>query len=158
MGGEVRGRLLGIDHGNQVIGIAVSDPTQRLARPLQLLKRTTRNADFDSLNAIIAAQHAVGVVVGLPEPSPNFTGMNQAEIVQHWAARLAGQVSIPVYLWNETLSTDEAKHIITASGRSHPERVDHVAAAVILQSFLDEHPPGVPFPPSVKPGRHRRSV
>lgn len=154
MNNERRGRLLGVDHGNRVIGIAVSDPTQRLARPLQLLKRTTRAADFSALNAIIAAQSAVGIVVGSPETGPAFTGISQTDTVQRWAARLAGQVNIPVYLWDETLSTDDAKHLIAASGRLRPERVDHIAATVILQSFLDEHPPGAPYPAPVKPGRH----
>ena len=156
---ELRGRLLGIDHGDRVIGIAVSDPTQRLARPLQLLIRTTRVADFSALNAIVSAQNVVGVVVGLPETAPNFSGVRQADTVQRWAARLAGQVNVPVYLWNETLSTDEAKRLLTANGRpgrSRPDRVDHIAAAVILQGFLDEHPPSVAFPIPVKPGRHAR--
>ena len=153
---ELRGRLLGIDHGDRVIGIAVSDPTQRLARPLQLLIRTTRVADFSAINAIITAQDAVGVVVGLPETASNFSGVSQADTVQRWVARLAGQVNVPVYLWDETLSTDEAERLLPAKGRSRSARVDHIAAAVILQSFMDEHPPGVAFPTAVKPGRHAR--
>ncbi|MHB8625587.1 MAG: Holliday junction resolvase RuvX [Aggregatilineales bacterium] len=151
---RVRGRLLGIDHGSTVIGIAISDPTQRLARPLQLLKRTTRPADFGTLNALIAAHHAIGIVVGLPETPPAFTGVSQADTVQRWAARCAGLVAVPVYLWNETLSTDDAERWVAASGRSRPDRVDHIAAAMILQSFLDEHPPGTPYPTPVKPGHH----
>ncbi len=151
---EIRGRLLGIDHGSAVIGVAISDPTQRLARPLQLLKRTTRAADFGALTGLITVHNVVGMVVGLPETSANFTGNSQADTVQRWAARLAGHISIPVYLWNETLSTDDAKQIVAEGGQSRPNRVDHIAAAVILQRFLDEHPVGASYPAPVKPGRH----
>ena len=153
---ENRGRLLGIDHGSSIIGIAISDPTQRLARPLQLLRRTTRAADFSAINALIAAHNVFGVVIGLPETSSNFTGNSQADTVQRWAARLAGHIHIPVYLWNETLSTDDAEQIVAESGLSRPDRIDHIAAAVILQRFLDEHPAGVLYPPPIKPGRHSR--
>jgi putative Holliday junction resolvase len=154
VGSDVPGRLLGVDHGSSVIGIAISDPTQRLAHPLQLFKRTTRAADLVALNAIIASHAVVGIVVGLPETPPGFTGVSQADTVRRWAARLAGYVAVPVYLWDETLSTDEAERLVTAGGRPRPDRVDHIAAAVILQSFLDEHPPGSPYPVPVKPGRH----
>lgn len=148
--------MLGIDHGSAVIGIAISDPTQRLARPLQLLKRTTRAADFGALTALIVAHSIVGVVVGLPETQAEFSGNSQADTVQRWAARLAGQVNIPVYLWNETLSTDDAEQIAAERCQTRPERIDHIAAAVILQRFLDEHPPGIPYPAPVKAGRHSR--
>ena len=153
---EIRGRLLGIDHGQRVIGLAISDPTQRLARPLQLFTRTTRVADFAALNSIVTEYQAVGIVVGLPETPPDFAGTSQSETVERWAARLAGQVSTPVYLWNETLSTDEAEHLLVGGRHSRAERVDHVAAAIILQSFLDAHPPGTSYPVSVRPGRHSR--
>ncbi len=149
------GRLLGIDHGTVVIGLAISDPNRILARPLQLLRRSSRDQDFAAINTIIAEQNAAGIIVGLPETSPGFSGVSQAETVRLWAARLAGRVAVPVYLWNETLSTDEARRIAAERGL-YPERVDDLAAAVILQTFLDEHPSGAVYPPPVRPGRHSR--
>ncbi len=150
---QTRGKLLGIDHGAKVVGIAVCDATQMLARPLQLMTRSTRERDFATVNGLITAQQAVGIVVGLPETPENFDGVSQADTVQRWAVRLAGQVNIPVYLWEETFSTMEAENLIADSGLKRRDRVDDVAAAIILQSFLDAHPPGTPYPAAVKPRR-----
>ncbi len=148
-----RGRLLGIDHGAKVAGIAICDLSQMLARPLQLLKRTTREKDFAAINSLIAAHHIVGVIVGLPEVPDGFDGISQAATVQHWAARLAAHITPPVYLWEETFSTMEATRLAAEAGLKRRDRVDDLAAAVILQSFLDAHPLGSPYPTPVKPRR-----
>jgi putative Holliday junction resolvase len=148
------GRLLGLDYGTTVIGASICDLTRIVARPLTLIKRSTRVADFATINRLISEQSAVGIVVGIPEAVPEFEGESQADRVQRWAARLAGNVTIPVYLWDETLSSEEAERLIIETGRKMPDRIDDVAAAVILQTFLDEHPSGIPYPPVVKAGRH----
>lgn len=146
------GRLLGIDHGLKVIGLAVCDPTGLIARPLRILRRTSRQADFAQIAALIAEQGIVGVVVGLPLPPPHVTGPTQADRVRRWAARLAAALDVPVYLWNERYSTDEAIELLTEAGRPLPRQEDAVAAAVILQSFLDAlRDEGFPWPEPVAP-------
>ncbi len=146
------GRLLGIDHGLKTLGLAVCDPTGLIARPLRILRRTSRQADFAQIAALIAEHGAVGVIVGLPVPPPPFADSPQTERVRRWAARLAAAIDVPVYLWNERYSTDEAIELLTEAGRPVPRREDAVAAAVILQSFLDAlRDEGIPWPEPVAP-------
>ncbi|MBN1202443.1 MAG: Holliday junction resolvase RuvX [Anaerolineae bacterium] len=147
----VPGRLLGIDHGLKVIGLAVSDPTGLLARPLQLLHRTSKQADFAVINTILTEQDAAAVIVGLPESPPHITAHTQADTVRLWASRLATATPVPVYLWNERYSSQDAEDLLTEAGRPRPERIDAVAAAVILQSFLDALRAGAPWPDPVSP-------
>jgi len=148
------GRLLGIDYGLKIVGLALSDPTGSLARPLQVLRRTSKQADFAAINAIIQQHGAVAVVVGLPESPPDITVYTAADRVRLWASRLAAAVDVPVYLWNERHSTQEAEELLAEAGRARPERVDAIAAAVILQSFLNAlRDEGFPWPDPVVPAR-----
>lgn len=147
------GRLLGIDHGLKVIGLAISDPTGLLARPLDLLRRTSRREDFAHINALIAAHGVVGLVVGLPESPLHITVYTQADRVRLWASRLAAAVEAPVYLWNERYSSQEAEELLAEAGRERPERIDAIAAAVILQGFLDALRAGEPWPALVAPAQ-----
>ncbi|MEW6579138.1 MAG: Holliday junction resolvase RuvX [Chloroflexota bacterium] len=152
------GRLLGIDHGLKVIGLAVCDPTGLIARPLRLLRRTSRRADFAAIARVIAEQGAIAVVVGLPLSPPHITVHTQADTVRLWASRLAAAIPVPVYLWNERYSSQEAADLLAEVGRSQPERVDAVAAAVILQSFLDAlRDEGVPWPGPVTPASEEQA-
>jgi len=146
------GRLLGIDYRLKVIGLAISDPTGLVARPLQLLRRTSKKADFAAINAIIRQHDIVGVIVGLPESPPEITVYTAADRVRLWASRLAAAVDAPVYLWNERYSTQEAEELLVEAGRNRPDRIDAVAAAVILQSFLNAlRDEGFPWPEPVQP-------
>ena len=146
------GRLLAIDHGLKVIGLAVCDPTGLIARPMGLITRTSKRADFARINAIIREQGAVGAVVGLPVSPPEITAYTQADRVRLWASRLAAAIPVPVYLWNERYSSQDAGELLIETGKSLPDRIDAVAAAVILQSFLDAlRDEGFPWPAPVPP-------
>lgn len=145
------GRLLGIDYGLKVIGVAISDPTGTIARPLDLIYRRSKKEDFALINAIITENHAVGIITGLPVSPPEITEYTQADRVRLWASRLAAAVSVPVYLWNERYSSQDAEDILAETGQELPERIDAIAAAVILQSFLDEIFNGEPWPDPVPP-------
>ncbi len=149
MNTPLRGRLLGIDHGSKVIGLAVCDANWIAARPLQLLVRKTRAADFAEINKIIQQQEVVAVIVGLPDLPADIVATSQASTVQRWASRLAAALNVPVYLWEEGFSTDEAQQLAAETGGRLPDRIDDRAAAVILQSFIDSHPPGLPLPKPV---------
>jgi putative Holliday junction resolvase len=146
------GRLLAIDHGQKVIGLAVCDPTGLIARPLMLIQRASKKEDFAKINTIIVEQDVKGVIVGLPVSPPHITVYTQADQVRKWAGRLAAAISVPVYLWNERYSSQEAEEILTESGKPIPARIDAVAAAVILQSFLDSlRDEGIAWPEVVLP-------
>src|SRR5260221_10738797 len=138
-----RGRLLGIDHGSKIIGLAVCDANWTAARPLQVLVRTNRSADFAAIREIMAAQQIAGIVVGLPTLPEDKTATSQASTVERWASRLAAAVNVPVYLWDEQYSTQEAE-ALRDSGDD--DRIDHIAAAVILQGFIDSHAEGMELP------------
>ena len=145
------GRLIGVDYGLKVVGLASCDPTGLLARPLQLLHRRSKAEDFAVIQGVIEQHHAAGLVVGLPESPPEITVYTHADRVRLWASRLAAAVSVPVYLFNERYSSQEAEDILRSEGRDLPERIDAVAAAIILQGFLDARREGLPWPDPVAP-------
>ena len=132
-------RYLALDLGDRRIGIAISDPTGLLARPLEVLKRTSRAADFEHIGKLIHQYQVAALVVGLPL-NMNGTEGSQAAWVRDYSAELQATVELPLQLWDERLTTEEAADILRAQGK-HPRKykgwIDAVAAAVILQSFLD---------------------
>lgn len=145
------GRLLGIDHGSKVIGLATSDATGLLATPLCLLRRRSKVEDFAQIAEIVAQENACEIIVGVPEPVPGYQGYSQADHIRRWAGRLAAAVTVPVRVWDETLSSEEAKRLLQERGRRRDSRIDAQAAAVILQSYLDALREGIAPPPAVVP-------
>ena len=134
-------RYLGLDVGNRRIGVAVSDELGLTAQPvLTLERRSSRREDLRSLARLCRRFGVVGIVVGDPvhlsgEASP------QATKTRAFAAELGELASLPVHLWDERLTSEEAHGILYRAGRprqEHRKVVDQVAATLILQSFLDE--------------------
>ena len=74
---------------------------------------------------------------GLPESPPDIAVYTQADRVRLWASRLAAAIPVPVYFYNERYSSQEAVDLLAEAETDRPDRVDAVAAAVILQNFLD---------------------
>lgn len=132
------GRLLGIDHGNKRIGLAISDPTGLVARELRVLKRTTRAEDFTTLTRIAAEENVAGIIVGLPSNLDLPEGVqNHAVTVVRWAEELRAAVTIPVILWDEQLTSAEAAELARQKRRRRDAPIDDLAARLILQSYLD---------------------
>jgi putative Holliday junction resolvase len=128
------GRLLALDPGQARNGVAVTDETGTLARPLTVLsRRETRAADFSSIQELVNRHHAKGVLVGLPVQTQAENG-GQARWVLRYAGRLAGALSVPVAFWDESLSSHDAAASVRANRK---ESLDAVAAAFILQDFLE---------------------
>jgi putative Holliday junction resolvase len=132
-------RSLGIDHGEKRIGVAVSDPTGTLARPLTILAHASKAEDAARVLELASA-HGVGlIVVGQSRDEagePNLAGRRALR----FAESLKSATSIPVILWDESLSTQDARAMRAQAGASRKRRataVDSLAAAVMLQSFLD---------------------
>ncbi len=130
-------RYLALDLGDRRIGVALSDRTGMLARSLEVLRRTSRAADFAHIAALVAKHHVEAIVVGLPLNMDDTEGA-QAAWVRDYSAALAETLDLPLYLWDERLTTVEAADIMRAQGRRADKQwIDAVAAAVILQSYLD---------------------
>jgi putative Holliday junction resolvase len=132
-------RILAVDHGEKRIGLAISDPTATLARPLGVIRHVSRLADAAQV-ATLAAEHEVGlIVVGqsfAEDGQPNEAGRRAAR----FAETLRSQTSIPVILWDEALSTHDARAVRIELGVRRKKRRGHLdegAAVFILQSYLD---------------------
>lgn len=131
------GKLLGIDHGAKVIGFATCDRIGLIATPLTLRHRTSKKEDFAFINTLIEKYQVAGIIVGMPPRPPDFVGHSQSDTVRLWGQRLAGAVSIPVYFWDEGLTSVDAEALLRDNDQDVPERIDAHAAAVMLQDFLD---------------------
>lgn len=134
-------RLLGLDIGERRIGVAVSDPSARVATPLAVLDAPSLEADMRPLLRLIEDYEAGLVVVGLPL-SMDGTHGPQAARVKVVAARLAERLPVPVEYYDERLSSAEARRTMSAAGTSAKRQkgsVDKVAAAIMLQGYLDAH-------------------
>lgn len=130
-------RTLALDLGDRRIGAAISDTLGMFARPLEVFERTSRVDDFAHIRALIDAHQVQSVVAGLPLNMDGTEGQ-QAAWVRHYTAALGEAISMPVTLWDERLTTEEAKDILRAQGKTvSKDWIDAVAAAVILQSYLD---------------------
>lgn len=140
------GRLLGIDHGIQVLGFATCDAIGLIATPHSIRHRTSKVEDFAYINRLIEQERIAAIVLGLPPRPPDFEGYSQSDTVRLWGQHLVQAVNVPVYLWDEGLSTVDAGESLRQSGKHLPERLDAYAAAVILQTFLDALRDGTPWP------------
>lgn len=131
------GKLLGIDHGLKVIGFATCDRIGLIATPLAIHHRSSKREDFAFINTLIEKYEIAALIVGMPPRPPDFEGHSQSDTVRLWGQRLAGAVSIPVYFWDEGLTSVDAEALFHDTDQDIPERIDAHAAAVMLQSFLD---------------------
>lgn len=134
------GRVLGLDLGTKRIGVAVSDPDRRVASPIEVLTRTgDRARDHRRIADLVAEWEADRVVVGVPlSLSGNMGPAARAAVAE--TEELAAVVGVPVDTHDERLSTVTADRSLAAMDVKGPARrkiVDKVAAAVILQSWLE---------------------
>lgn len=127
--------ILGVDHGDVRIGLALSDESGTVARPLQIVKHVSRETDAETIARIAAEKNAKLIVVGLPTDSEGGVG-HQARKVQRWVEALKQATAIPVEFWDESFSSQEAESL---SHRKRGEPNDAQAAAVMLQNYLDAH-------------------
>ena len=132
-------RLLGLDVGDKRIGVAVSDALGLTAQPILTLHRGNPRDDLRSLRRLARKHDCVAIVVGNPLHLSGERG-RQAAKVQHFAQQLGELSGLPVHLWDERLTTNEAHQILYAAGRPRTEHravVDQLAAVLILKSYLE---------------------
>jgi len=131
--------LIGLDLGTKTVGVAVSDTGLRVASPLRTLRRGKFGADAAALIEIAAGRRVAGFVLGLPRNMDGSEGP-RAQATRAFARNLARLTELPITFWDERLSTVAAERALIeadASRRRRAEVIDHVAAAYILQGFLD---------------------
>ena len=135
------GRVLGIDYGAQRVGVALSDERLIFAQALVTVSRG-RGGDrkvIEQLLTLIAEHDVKQIVIGWPLRLNGREGI-QTQKVGRFIHQLEEYVTLPIHRWDERLTTTSASRSLRESGvrgaRSR-ERIDQVAAAIILQSWLD---------------------
>lgn len=133
-------RIMGLDLGDKTIGVAVSDPLGWTAQGVEVIRRdgdTVR--DLKRLKELVTEYSVEQVVLGLPK-NMNGTLGERGEKAKAFAQEIRQALSLPVDLWDERLSTVAAERILLEGDTSRAKRkkvIDKVAAAIILQGYLD---------------------
>ena len=133
-------RVAALDVGERRIGVAISDPRRLAAQPLRVLERGSLADDIRAIAELLGGRGVTKIVVGLPLNMDGSAGP-AARRARRFAGALGRELSMEVVLWDERLTTAEAEQALLARGESRARRRelrDAVAAAVILQDYLDE--------------------
>jgi len=133
-------RLIGLDPGRRVIGVALSDVGLRLGSPYGQLRRGRLRDNAAEILAIARKEGAGGLVVGLPLSLDGSLGP-AAQAARDWTMALSEATSLPAALWDERLSSAAVNRLLVAeadvSRRKRAASVDRMAAAWTLQAALD---------------------
>ncbi len=133
------GTLLGFDFGVKRIGVAVGETALGIANPLGAIREESNAARFARIGALVAEWRPVGFVVGRPRHSDGSVHAT-AQLAEKFARRLQARHALPVVFVDETLTSAAAEQALRAA-RTRARRegdVDAMAAAIILQSYLDD--------------------
>lgn len=136
---------MGLDFGTKTTGVAVSDELGITAQGLLTITRKSPKKlrqTLAKIEELAALYHISEIVLGLPKNMNNSLG-ERAEATMEFAGMLEKRTGLPVTLWDERLTTAQTERILKEAGvrREHrKERIDWMAAAVILQSYMDAHP------------------
>jgi putative Holliday junction resolvase len=132
-------RILAVDHGKKRIGLALSDETATIASPLKVMEHVSRVIDAAQVAGLAAQNDVALIVVGQSfddDGDPNPAGRTAGR----FAEELKNQTDLPVELWDESFSTQDARIARVELGVSRKKRAGHqdaFAAVVILQSYLE---------------------
>jgi len=131
-------RVLAVDPGDKRIGLAISDPTGTISRPLCIIKHQAREKDAERILEAAAEQGAEMIVIGWALDSQGEVGYS-ARKSQRLADVIRDKCDLPVKMWDESGTTMDAKKSRIAMGVSRKKRsghLDDVAASILLQDFL----------------------
>jgi len=139
MPGTLSGTLLGFDFGTRRIGVAVGETETRLAHPLSAIDAEANERRFALIEKLVADWHPAGFVVGRPRHADGAEHP-VAKLAEKFARRLAARFALPVAFVDETLTSAAASEQLREQHTRSRARcdVDALAAALILQSYLDE--------------------
>ena len=132
-------RILALDHGTKRIGVALSDELGWTAQPLETFERRSLARDIAHIQELVRTHEVGQVLLGLPlrltgEEGPAVTA------VREFVSRLAEALPVPIVTWDERMTTKAAEELLIAADVSRKKRkgvVDRVAAAILLQSYLE---------------------
>ena len=136
---ENNSRLLGIDPGNKNIGLAICDENKKVATPLKVLQKSKFKVLIKEINQIIEENHIKGIVIGNPINMDGTSGKS-SQSASDFAKNLSKNITIPITLWDERLSSEGSFKISKELGTNVTNRVkklDKNAAAFILQGAID---------------------
>jgi putative Holliday junction resolvase len=134
-------KILAVDHGEKRIGLALSDPSGTIASPLTVIKHVSRLLDAAQVANLASENEVQLIIVGQSfdeEGKPNPAGRRAAK----FAEALKEQIRIPVELFDESFSTQDARSTIIEMGLSRKKRAGHhdaLAAVMILRSYIESH-------------------
>ncbi|OGX33661.1 MAG: Holliday junction DNA helicase RuvA [Omnitrophica WOR_2 bacterium RIFCSPLOWO2_02_FULL_50_19] len=132
-------RVLALDTGEKRIGVAVSDPLGIIAQGVTVITRKDPETDLNEIKRIVEEYKADSVVIGMPVNMDGTKGKS-AEKVNEFVEILKGRLSIPVYTYDERLSTKESEKFLISADVSRKKRkqvIDKMAAQLILESYLE---------------------
>jgi len=132
-------RILALDHGSKRIGVAVSDETRTIAQPLEFIPAEPFAGVLDRLKQLIREKEVDLILIGLPRNMDGSYGP-AAEKVQTFVGVLGSAITVPIKTWDERLTSAQANRVLIQGGARRDKRkqkVDQMAAAILLQSFLD---------------------
>lgn len=133
-------RLLGLDHGSKTLGLALSDPDQRMVTPLKTITRGKFEADVSALKKVIDDYGVGGLIVGWPISMDGREGP-RTQSVKDYMVMLSPRLNLWWAVWDERLSSDSAQRLMAddmnLSFSKRDQAVDALAAQNILQGALD---------------------
>jgi len=132
-------RILALDHGTKRVGVAISDELKMIAQPLEFIPAEPFEAFLTRLNEVLSEKEVELIVVGLPRSLSGNCGPAALK-VQDFVEALKSEVGIPIRTWDERLTSVQANRSLREAGMRGQQRrqtVDKVAAAILLQSYLD---------------------
>lgn len=133
-------RILGLDYGNKRVGVAVSDQLGWTAQPLTTLKMEGHQELLKEIKSYLDQYDVEKIVVGMPYNMDGTRG-KRAEITQAFINFLENNLKLPIIIQDERLTTIQAKNILLEADVSRAGRkkvIDKMAAALILQTYLDQ--------------------
>ena len=131
--------IAGLDYGDKTIGVAISDLRRMVATPTEIIRRVKFTEDAARLMQIVAAREVHGLILGLPLNMDGSEGP-RVQSTRAFARNLARLTDLPIFFWDERLSTVAAERALLEADTSRKRRkevIDAVAAGYILQGALD---------------------
>ena len=136
---ENNSRLLGIDPGDRNIGFAICDENKKVATPLKILQKSKFEVLVEQINQIIKENDIRGIIIGNPINMDGTSGKS-SQSANDFAKNLSKNITIPISMWDERLSSEGSFKITQELGTNTSNRVsklDKNAAAFILQGAVD---------------------
>lgn len=138
-------RIMGLDYGSKTVGVAISDELGITAQPIMTIERKSENKlrkTLAQIEELIEAYEVSFVVLGYPKNMNNTEGA-RVDATMEFKEHIERRTGLDVVLWDERLTTMESERILMDAGVRREKRkayIDKMAAAIILQSYMDAHP------------------